>query len=188
MSVVELSQGLHAYFQGQISRALRSLALSVAASTEVYLADLLATVSERAEALSTPFVELLAQALTVEGRAAQLARMRLIGDSALVVAGFFADSLPARGVSQGYVVSIGSRAYRTAAGAQDLEAHVLGDLATRFPCFVRVFDEVREQTSLCTDADLVRLYERWRQSGSTAVHDRLVRRGVNPVKTPVGSH
>ena len=52
--------------------------------------------------------------------------------------------------------------------------------STRMVSIARVLDEVRERTSLCTDAAIVRLYERFNESGSPALLKRLHRRGVHP--------
>ena len=58
------------------------------------------------------------------------------------------------------------------------------ELGERFHELARVLDEVRERTALCTDAAVVRLYERFRESGSPALLRRLHRRGLHPQATP----
>jgi len=55
------------------------------------------------------------------------------------------------------------------------------ELAGRFEDFSRVLDEVREQTAMCTDGELVRIYERWCTTRSPELFRRLNRRGVGAV-------
>jgi len=116
--------------------------------------------------------------------------MRSLGDAALFVSGFLADSFTARGVTQTYVIAIGTRAYGEVSRAwashvpdSGPDTEVFIELADRFAAFSRVLDEVREQTAMCTDGELVRIYERWCMTRSPELSRRLHRRGVG-VLTP----
>jgi hypothetical protein len=190
MSGVEACGDVRAFFREHITEALRSLEVRTADATEHYLANLLAgyAVADRIHEMCTPFVELLAQAASVSG-VERVNRMRSLGDSALFVSGFLPDSFDRRGITQPYVTAIGSRAYGEVGrvrptiasdGAPDSEVFV--ELAERFDAFARVLDEVREQTAMCTDGELVRLYERWCTTRSPQLFRRLHRRGVGAVK------
>ncbi|HKU41323.1 MAG TPA: hypothetical protein VJR89_24335 [Polyangiales bacterium] len=138
--------------------------------------------------MCTPFVELLERALAVSG-AERLYRMRNLGDAALFVSGFLSDSCDRRGVTQPYVYAIGARAYgevgragRTAPPSdRPDQSQVFVELADRFGAFARVLDEVREQTAMCTDGELLRIYERWTATRSPQLFQRLHRRGVGPM-------
>jgi len=61
-------------------------------------------------------------------------------------------------------------------------AQVFAELAGRFHELALVIDEVRERTSMATDGAIVRLYERWLQSGSPSLERRLHRRGLQPLR------
>ena len=56
------------------------------------------------------------------------------------------------------------------------------ELAEAFDLLARALDDVRETTALRTPQDIVRLYERWRRTGSPLLADRLREEGVYPVK------
>ncbi len=158
-------------------QALASLEIATAEATERYLVDLLSAFAcaDRIHELQTPFVDLLTDAYATRG-AERAFRLRGIGDSALFVSGYLADSMGRRGITFTYCESVGRRAY-TEAGNQ-LGGVALADLAHRFTEYVRVLDEVREQTAQRTDGDLVRLYERWLANDSPELYRRLGRCGV----------
>ncbi|HEX7478295.1 MAG TPA: hypothetical protein VF331_10850 [Polyangiales bacterium] len=185
MSEVEACTDVRAFFREQVAEALRSLDVKTAEHTEHYLVNLLAgySVSERIQELSAPFVEQLGQALAHSG-AARTQRLRALGDAALFVSGFLSDSCDRRGVTPVYVIAIGARAYgevgRAPAAGATARPDLFLELAQRFESFARVLDEVREQTAMCSDGDLVRLYERWRVKRSPRILRRLRRRGVTP--------
>ncbi|MET0385238.1 MAG: hypothetical protein ABW321_04730 [Polyangiales bacterium] len=173
-----------------MTEALRSLDVRTAVATEHYLVDLLVgfAAAERAQDMHTPFVEQLGKALSVNGPE-RASRMRSLGDAALFVSGFLADSFTARGVTQTYVIAIGARAYGEVSRVRSSivfdagpDTEVFVELAGRFEAFSRVLDEVREQTAMCTDGELVRIYERWCTTRSPELFRRLHRRGVGALQ------
>lgn len=187
MSGVETCADVREFFQEHVTDALKNLDVRPAQATEHYLVDLLAgfAASDRIQDMCTPFVELLGKALAVGGPE-RVNRMRSLGDSALFVSGFLADSFHARGVTQPYVIAIGTRAYGEVSRVRSSvvvdagpDTHVFVELAGRFEDFSRVLDEVREQTAMCTDGELVRIYERWCTTRSPELSRRLHRRGVS---------
>jgi hypothetical protein len=190
MSGVEACTDVRGFFRDHVTEALRSLDVKTEQATEHYLVNLLAgfAVSDRIHEMATPFVELLGKALAVSGPE-RVNRMRSLGDSALFVSGFLSDSCDRRGITQPYVIAIGARAYgevgrvrRVASSDGGPAKEVFVELADRFEAFTRVLDEVREQTAMCTDGELVRLYERWCTTRSPKLFRRLHRRGVGAVK------
>lgn len=168
---------VRSFFRERLVQALESLEMATAKATEQYLVDLLSTfaAADRIQELQTPFVDLLTDAYAAHG-SERAVRLRGIGDSALFVSGYLADSMDRRGISLTYCVTIGRRAYAEAGSA--LGGAALPDLAQRFPAFAKVLDEVREQTVHRTDGELVRLYERWLASDSPELFRRLSRCGV----------
>jgi hypothetical protein len=190
MSGVEACADARDFFREHLTEALKSLEVRTAEATEHYLVDLLAgyVVDTRLQEISTPFVEQLAKALNTSGPE-RANRMRSLGDTALFVSGFWADSFGARGVTQPYVIAIGARAYgevsrvrSTALADAGPGSEVFVELAGRFEAFSRVLDEVREQTAMCTDGELIRIYERWCTTRSPELFRRLNRRGVSALQ------
>jgi hypothetical protein len=187
MSGVETCADVREFFRDHVTEALKSLDVRPAVeATEHYLVDLLAgfTAAERVQEMCTPFVEQLGKALSVHGPE-RANRMRSLGDAALFASGFLADSFSMRGVTQTYVIAIGARAYGEVSRSRATvvpdagpDAQVFVELAGRFAAFSRVLDEVREQTAMCTDGELVRIYDRWCTTRSPELFRRLNRRGV----------
>jgi hypothetical protein len=157
--------------------------VSISTSTEVYLVHLLTGfVHVTADAaLGQPLVQRLAEALEAPSTSERFRRFRALGDSALYISGFFSDHLSRRGVSRGYVVAMGGRAY---VAASDVGGDMFAELAEGFDDLAQVLDEVRETTSLRTPQDIVRLYERWRRTRSPSLAERLEAEGVFPQEAP----
>lgn len=178
------------FFRELLGSASKNVHVKPPETTEHYLVNLLAGYAKDgwAQDLDTPFVEQLSKALEVSG-AERSNRMRCLGDDALFVSGFLQDSCGRRGITTTYCISIGSRAYGEAGrGRFDFgpSAEVFTDLAQRFEAYAHVLDEVRELTALCTEGELMRLYERWMTTRSPEVLRRLSRRGVFPTKGTSG--
>ena len=107
--------------------------------------------------------------------------MRQIGDVALFVSGFFSDSLSRKLVDVDYYVSIGGCAYNALSRVEtDTFSSVFAELGEKFVGFVDVLSEVSERTSCSSNADLLRLYEKWVKTGSRRSGRLLVERGVVP--------
>jgi hypothetical protein len=187
MSSIDSSVAVQEFFLGEVRDAMQDLRVETAAATERYLVDLLTSfsVSERIQQLFEPLVTQLAKARSSSGPE-RANRMRDLGDTSLFVCGFFPDSFERRGLDRGYVVAMGGHAYLVVSEAtkrwgDTSDGSVFVELGERFHEIARVVDEVRERTALCTDAAVVRLYERFRESGSPALLKRLHRRGVHPL-------
>lgn len=190
MSGVEACADARDFFREHLTEALKSLEVRTAEATELYLVDLLAgfVAEARVQEMSTPFVEQLAKALSTSGPE-RANRMRSLGDAALFLSGFWADSFNTRGVTQPYVIAIGARAYGEVSRVRSAilpdtgpGTEVFVELAGRFEAFSRVLDEVREQTAMCTDGELIRIYERWCTTRSPQLFRRLNRRGVSALQ------
>ena len=185
---IELSPDMSGFFQERLAAALARRRVDTDVATEAYLVRLLASFADAPvdPALDQPLVARLAEALEAPSDHERLRLFRALGDNALYVCGFFSDRLERRGVSRGYVVSMGERAYVSAAylsgraHLRSIFAEVYDELADRFDLFAQVLDEVRESTSLRTPQDIVRLYERWRRTGSPLLAKRLQSEGVFP--------
>ena len=122
----------------------------------------------------------LARALETGG-SRQRTSLKEIGDVALFVSGFFADSLNRKLVDVDYYVSIGGSAYNALSRVEtDTFSPVFAELAEKFVGFVDVLSEVSERTSCASNADLLRLYEKWLKTGSRRSGQLLVERGVVP--------
>lgn len=106
--------------------------------------------------------------------------LRQIGDQALFVVGFFGDSLQRRFVDVGYYVSIGGHAYRRLAEMDsDAFSDVFGELSEKFVPVVDVLSDISDRTLPATNQHVLRIYERWLQTGSRRDLARLAERGLS---------
>jgi hypothetical protein len=157
--------------------------------TSFYLVNLLAGFVhlDRSQASADePLGVRLAEALQAAGTR-QRDGLRRVGDLSLFISGFFSDSLNRRLVDVDYYIQVGELAYGSLARQGD-EAlgDVFDELSARFGTFVDVLGEISERTALSSNADLLRLYEKWMRTKSRRSGDLLASRGLVP-NASVGS-
>ncbi|HEY8367713.1 MAG TPA: hypothetical protein VIM86_00175 [Thermodesulfobacteriota bacterium] len=136
-----------------------------------------------------PLALVLARALQAS-LSEQVALLKALGDRALYVSGVFSDSLARHVVDVDYYVSMGEMAYGKLAGVMkggrrpSAYAELYDELASRFPVFVEVLNEVSEGLSLTSNSALLRLYERWLRTGSRRAAEKLSKEGIVPTPVP----
>jgi hypothetical protein len=177
------------FFREQLERAMEHQKVSTSAFTQYYLVNLLAggvrgdlPPSEPGYD-ETPLAVLYVRAVQSSRRdRAQL--LRAMGDTALFMSGFFADSLSGRLVGFDYYRSMGGLAYARLAEDEDPRVfgpEVFSELSGRFTEFADLLSEISEQSHLSSNLSVLRLYERWMQTGSRRVARLLAERGITPV-------
>ena len=164
---------------------------STSAFTEYYLVNLLAG-CVRGDALPAPepgYDETPLALLYVRARRPRATSARgccaALGDTALFMSGFFADSLSGR---------LGRRSLLPGAGRPGLQppeprggrrsswtGSVFSELAARFTQFADVLSEVSETSRLAATRSVLALYERWVQTGSRRAAALLAEQGIVPV-------
>jgi hypothetical protein len=172
------------YFKELVDGALSHQGLATQELTAYYVVQLLASFLQRRltadQDADTALALRLGRALD-SGGIQQRASLKEIGDVALFVCGFFSDSLQRKLVDVDYYVSIGGCAYSTLSRVEsDTFTPVYAELGEKFVGFVDVLAEVSERTSCSSNADLLRLYEKWLKTGSRRSGQLLVERGVVP--------
>lgn len=191
MSKARIIEGteLKEFFRDRVQRAIASQAIQASELSEFYLVNLLEEF-RRAEKLFTEqgtersektLALLLLEAM--EGDTATRTRcLKELGDTALYVAGFFADNINRRRlVDQGYYVSMGGSAYGSLAAILSREktfAELFGELSEKFSAFVDVIAAVSPWSEATTDANLIRLYEKWLSTGDERIEELLRRQGI----------
>lgn len=182
---IETFGDVRGWFHERLTASLDKRGVDATDEAQLYLLELLSRGGLGRAAPTRPLALLLAEASEASGHE-QLRRFRTLGDEALYLGGFFADHLDHRGITPEYVSRLGGGAYLTASelakkSAQEaVHVSVFHELAEKFVSFTEVLDDVRESTSLRTPQDIVRLYDRWRRTGSPRVAERLTAEGVYP--------
>jgi hypothetical protein len=172
------------YFKELVDGALTHQGLATQELTAFYVVQLLTSFLQRPVGGDidddVPLAVRLGHALE-SGGTRQRASLRQIGDLSLFTSGFFSDSLQRKLVDVDYYVNIGGRAYNALSRVEtDTFATVFAELGEKFVGFVDVLSEVSERTSCSSNADLLRLYEKWVRTGSRRSGQLLVERGVVP--------
>jgi hypothetical protein len=172
------------FFKELVDGALAHQRLAANELTSFYVVQLLANFIQRRasgdEDDTAPLALRLAQALE-GGGTRQRTTLKQIGDLSLFVSGFFSDSLNRKIVDVDYYVSIGGCAYTALSRYEtDTFSTVFAELAQKFVGFVDVLSEVSERTSCASNADVLRLYEKWLRTGSRRSGQLLIERGVVP--------
>jgi hypothetical protein len=190
MSEVLRRESAVEFFKGLVESALARQRLDTSELTAFYVVHLLASYVERPApeaAPQKPLAVRLAEALEAGGMA-QRTTLKQIGDVSLFVSGFFSDSLNRKLVDVDYYVTIGGYAYNALSRVEsDTFSPVFAELAENFVGFVDVLSEVSERTSCASNADLLRLYERWMKTGSRRSGQLLIERGVVPNSSVLSS-
>src|SRR5437016_4606150 len=182
-------QSVREFFRDLLQRALENQRARVQPFTELYVVNLLHEFL-LSEALyvqaddgtwqQKPLAFLLKEALEEAGPT-RVHLLKRLGDTSLFVSGFFPDSLARRSslVDVDYYIAMGGRAY-DAVGVLGGHRDLWSELSSRFRLLVDLLNEVSERTQLSTNAGIVRLYERWKKTGSERLASLLAGQGVTP--------
>lgn len=172
-----------AYFKELVDSAMQRQQMAAGEMTSFYLVNLLAGFVHRdptRDGDDEPLGIRFARALQADGTR-QRDGLRHVGDISLFISGFFSDSLTRSLVDVDYYIALGERAYGSLARhADETFSDVFDELAGKFVEFVDVLGEVSERTALTSNADLLRLYEKWLRTKSRRSGDLLVEQGIVP--------
>jgi len=198
-ALIDLDANVEQYFEVIVRQAIEARRVEVSDPAGQYLALLLSSYA-RGELGPEPFDEpltfLLRDALESAGMV-RFQRLRTIRDNVLYALGFFHRALTRRGADSGYVMRIGASAYEHAStmmrlgGADGGGYDVLGELSDHFDRFVEILTEVADGAMARgghDDESVLRLYERWRRTGSIRLAQALGNLGISPLSDEGGVH
>ncbi|MDX2052986.1 MAG: hypothetical protein SFV15_11375 [Polyangiaceae bacterium] len=200
---LDLTGNVREFFGSALETALREVDLETSKAAKSYLVALMADFADPRNACDArfdePFTFALERALS-EHTPDRFERLRRFGDSVLYASSFFSEHLARRGVPIGYVKSLGSRAYLSAANALMPAPLLLGstrsedstgtdtlfvELADKFGSFVVILERVAERVlsaNTPSNKATLDLYERWLRTGSSVLAEDLMRRGLSPLR------
>lgn len=183
------------YFRTSVEDVIADQGVEVKPDATYYVVNLL-TLYSRSEELYDedgevfglkPLALMLADASDAPSPEHRNSALQRIGDVALFISGFFADSLATHAVDIDYYVHMGGSAY----GSLSDEvrgtfrgrafADTYGELAVKFQTLVDVLNEVRDRERQESDVDLLRTYQVWRKTGSKRAEELLRQQGVVPM-------
>ncbi len=188
-------QNLADYFRTSIDGVLSRQGVEVDPHAAHYVVNLL-TLYSRSEELYEdhgesyglrPLALMMADAAEAPTVAARNSALQRIGDVALFISGFFADSLANKPVDVDYYIHMGGNAYGSLSEEVrgtfrgNAFAHIYRELAVKFQVLVDVLNEVRDEARGESDRDLLRTYEIWLKTGSRRARKLLADNGVVPI-------
>ena len=191
---------LAAYFHESLEEARCNQRLEATDASEFYVvsllesftdADILFGLDEDGQRRDDALAMILHRAV-FDARGSAIEHYRRLGDVALYIAGFFADSLRRRAVGLSYYVDMGQGAYATLANsltrAHNALREIFAELAQAFAGWVEVLREVSETSGLATPVGIQPVegvFERWRLAPfprSEQLARELFVRGLMPAK------
>ena len=188
-------QNLADYFRTSIDGVISRQGVDVDPHAAHYVVNLLTLFSRSEEFFEDygesyglrPLALMMADAAEARSAAERNYALQRIGDVALFISGFFADSLANKAVDVDYYIYMGGSAYgslseevrRTFRGRAF--ADVYRELAEKFQVLVDVLNEVRDEARGESDRDLLRTYEIWLKTGSQRAKRLLADNGIVPL-------
>ena len=183
------------YFRSSIEGVISKQGVEVDLHATHYVVNLL-TLFSRSEELYQddgetyglrPLALMLADAAVAPSATERNYSLQRIGDVALFIAGFFADSLVSKPVDIDYYIHMGGNAYGSL--SEEVRgtyrghtfANTYKELAINFQILVDVLNEVRDDARQESDVDLLRTYEIWLKTGSRRAKRLLRQHGVVPI-------
>lgn len=178
------------HFSEVVKEACKNRQIAAQPAVEVYLVQLLrhylisknfhqAPSDEGQEKPPETFAEMYLKAMNSDGlKRKEL--MRTVADRALYLTGFFGDSLQKKTVDIDYYAEIGSAAYSNLHSwtKENSLSHVYKTFSRRFMDFVEVLSYISEKSSIQSDQNVLRLYDRYLRTGSELAREKLNELGV----------
>ena len=181
---MELLSSVEGFFHDEVDRAFRDKGLAPGTMVEHYVVQLLAAYA--AQGIPDGALALKLAAALDEPPRERRRSLREIGDTSLYLSGFWSESLADKLVDVDYYIQLGGSVYgELARGGSGWSSDPLGDvfgaLAANFVRLVEVLALVSRRTSRpTTNADVLRLYQRWQRTKSADAAARLATLGVLP--------
>lgn len=182
--VIDLTISSRGFFNDLISQAMEKRKIQTSPLVSSYLVDLLEiNMLTPNISIEGTFAEMLLRAQNAE-RSMRFGLLKKLGDTSLYISGFFGDSLKRKIIDIDYYASMGGLAYGSLSKEVDNreQASVFNEFGARFLDYVDVLTYVSQLSSVQSNQDLLRIYERYVITGSPLAKDQLVEKGLlNPV-------
>jgi len=175
---------LHEFFSVLLEDAAQNQRYKISPFAKSYVTDVLVTFHETAklffqEGVRVPVLaDLLSQALEADFYR-RVVLLQQMGDTSLMVSGYFPEALSRRAVNLDYYQRMGELAYNQLYALSD-EKKVFGELSHEFSKLSLLINEVAERTHSKSYTTL-KLLEIYLETGSQRAFERLREAGVLPL-------
>lgn len=190
---LKIETSAESFFFELVHGAVENQKIKIQAETEFYVVRLLTrfifseslySKSSTGQLEDQPIALLYKEALEAETQPIQKTLFQNVGDISLYKAGYFQESLNRAKIDLDYYIGMGGAAYRNASKMADDKhfQYLFGELSDKFDRFVNVLLEVSEKTLFTNgqknEADLMRMYELWTNTGSERAARVLKKSGI----------
>ncbi|MDP2600376.1 MAG: hypothetical protein Q8P84_06550 [Deltaproteobacteria bacterium] len=176
------------FFKERVSQALVNQHVPASDFIEFYLANLLQEFKktetffekEGDRMSQKPLALILADAAGADLHT-KIRCLKKLGDLSLYTAGFFGESINRKIIDIDYYIGMGGSAYMSLSAMlqnQKTFAELYLELAELFPDLVDVLAEVAATAESQTNENLLKLYERWLETGSEHLENLLKKAGI----------
>lgn len=193
-------RNLQDYFRTSIEDVLVRQGVDVDPHAAHYVVNLLTLYSRSDELYEDhgecyglkPLALMLADAAEADSAEQRTYLLQRIGDIALFISGFFADSLATKAVDLDYYIHMGGNAYGSLSEEVrgtfrgNAFAPVYRELAMKFQVLVDVLNEISAGSREGSDIDVMRTYEVWLKTGSRRAERLLREQGIVPISDTLG--
>jgi hypothetical protein len=188
---------LRDYFRESVDTTIKKQGVEVDPHAAHYVVNLLTLFSRSDEFYEDhgdqyglrPLALMMADAADARNTEERNICLQRIGDVALFMSGFFADSLANKLVDLDYYIHMGGNAYGSLSDEMRGTARgkvfvgIYKELAEKFQVLVDVLNEVRDDACQETGTNLLRAYDIWMKTGSQRAARLLQQNGVVPITT-----
>ena len=177
-----------AFFSELLESAIKNQKLNLSDSAKVYLIDLLSRNATNNELIGPndkyPYadkpISIVFQQSLAEPINQRREMLKYVGDYSLYIGGYFNERLNRKIIDVGYYTCIGSQAFgnlsRIATSSQ-VEA-LYNEMFIKFSSLMDILVEVSFDTLMTKATDVLRLYDRWIQTGSAVLERKLIEKGI----------
>jgi len=103
-------------------------------------------------------------------------KLKSIADHTLYIAGYFSESLNKKLIDTKYYCAISKKAYQELHGL--LEENIYNKIVTKHNDLVDILTELSFHTMHTSSKNLIKLYDRWLQTGSLVLEQKLNEKGI----------
>ena len=177
-----------AFFSGLLEAAIKNQKLNISDTAKVYLIDLLSKNAISSELIGKnekfPYadkpISVVFQQSLIEPINQRREMLKYVGDYSLYIGGYFNESLNRKIIDVGYYTCIGGQAFgnlsRIATSSQ--VGSLYNEMFIKFSSLMDILIEVSFDTFMTKATDVLRLYDRWIQTGSTVLERKLIEKGI----------
>lgn len=175
------------YFRERLEEYGQQLAPPPHEDTLWYTANMLARFGDsdqlfsydRGEVSIRPLALLYKDAHETEDLRERCLILRQLGDLALFLGALFPESFARRGILKDYFIGMGGGAYDYLSENSRQNRHVFSELAAMFARMLELVARVCARQRLFDAADVLNLYQRWRQTRDPRLAGQLRALGIN---------